>query len=236
MICTSLHQIEITSRCNLACAYCLHRVMTRPKMDMTRETWADAMRWLRHFVAQGTQGELVLSGTGEPTLHQDLPALAMQARHILGPNRRLMTTTNGLDVTPELAEALRPSGIRVYVSLHKPERAEAAVYALEQAGLFESAVMDPVLGANSWAGQVHWPDRINAGGDQRPPCPWLSRGWMFVSSTGWIYDCCYANGDSPTRGHISEPVHGIEAKPWAICGACWQRPPAYQEATPALIR
>lgn len=236
MIGTTLHQIEVTSRCNLACRYCLHPILTRPKQDMAAETWQAAMRWLRHFVAAGTQGELVLSGTGEPTLHPRLAEMALEARQIIGPNRRLLTTTNGLAVTPELVAALVPSQIRVYVTLHRPEKAEQAVWLLQQAGLFEQAVMDPVVGANSWAGQVDWPDRVNRGGDARPVCPWLSRGWMFVASDGTIYTCCYANGTTPPRGHVRFPVSAVRPEPWDVCGACWQRPPVFNEVAPQGTR
>ena len=236
MLATTLHQIEVTSRCNLACRYCLHPIMLRPKVDMSDATWASCMRWLRHYVAAGTQGELVLSGTGEPTLHPRLPEMAMEARQILGPSRRLLTTTNGLAVTPELVAALRPSGIRVYVSLHRPEKAERAVALLSEAGLFVDAVMDPVMGPNNWAGQVDWPDRVNRGGMARPVCPWLSLGWSFVAATGEFYACCYANGGTPVLGYVSDAVRAIHPKPWAICDACWQRPPTFKETSPTVTR
>ena len=236
MIAQTLHQIELSSQCNLACRYCLSPILTRPKQHMTTHTWLQALRWLQHFVDRGTQGELVLSGTGEPTLNPRLPQMALEARAILGANRRLMTTTNGLAMTPALAKALVPSGIRVYVSLHRPEKAKAAVDLLMQHGLFEQAVMDPVMGSNNWAGQVDWPDSINRGGDARPVCPWLSRGWLFVASDGTCYTCCYANGDTPVIGHVDEPCHGVRTEPWAVCGACWQRPPKFNEQSPELTR
>ena len=236
MIANTLHQIEISSHCNLRCEYCLHPVLQRPKQHMTTHTWLQALRWVQHFVDAGTQGELVLSGTGEPFLHPQLPDLAREARHILGPQRRLMTTTNGLAVTAETVEALRPSGIRIYVSLHRPEKAEAAVHLLSKAGLFEQAVMDPVMGANNWAGQVDWPDRVNAGGLARPVCPWLSRGWMFVAATGAIHACCYANGGTPVLGQITDPPSAIHTAPWSVCDACWQRPPRFNEISPEITR
>ena len=236
MIATTLHQVEVSSECNLRCAYCLHPTMQRPKQHMTAEVWRDCLRWLAHFVNQGTQGELVLSGTGEPTLNPLLPEMARQARVILGPHRRLMTTTNGLAVTAELVEALKPSNISVYVSLHRPEKAEAAVYLLTRGGLLAEAVMDPVMGPNSWAGQVDWPDRINAGGLARPVCPWLSRGWLFVASDGRQYTCCYANGDTPVLGSVTDPVQNVTPAPWRVCDACWQRPPAFHEQSPQVIR
>ena len=236
MIGTTLHQIEVTSQCNLRCVYCLHPIMSRAKQHMTTHVWLNALRWVQHFVDAGTQGELVLSGTGEPTLNPRLPEMAREARYVIGPKRRLVTTTNGLAVTPELVEALKPSDIRVYVSLHRPEKAEAAVHLLEAAGLFEQAVMDPVMGPNNWAGQVQWPDRINRGGDARPVCPWLSRGWLFVSAEGDFYSCCYANGGTPKLGHVEEPCRNISPEPWDICGACWQRPPKFNERSPELRR
>lgn len=236
MIASTLHQIEVSSRCSLSCAYCLYRVMTRPQQDMAAPTWAACMRWLRHFVDAGTQGELVLSGTGEPTLHPNLPEMAREARRILGPHRRLMTTTNGLHMTAELAEALKPSQIRVYVSLHRPEKAKPAIDLLSRAGLFEQAVMDPVVGANSWAGQVDWPDDVNRFGNARPVCPWLSRGWLFVASTGECYSCCYANGDTPVLGYVTDVVRSVQPKPWRVCEACWQRPPHFNEVSPAVTR
>jgi MoaA/NifB/PqqE/SkfB family radical SAM enzyme len=236
MIATTLHQIEVTSQCNLRCVYCLHPTLTRATQHMTTHTWLQCLRWLQHFVTLGTQAELVLSGTGEPTLNPRLAEWALEARQILGPHRRLMTTTNGLAMTRELAQSLKPSQIRVYVSLHRPEKAEQAVYWLQEAGLFEQAVMDPVMGPNNWAGQVDWPDRINRGGNARPVCPWLSRGWLFVSSEGDFYACCYANGGTPKLGHVDEPCRTVRPEPWAICHACWQRPPRFNELSPEVVR
>lgn len=236
MIAVTLHQIEVSSQCSLRCQYCLWPTMTRSKQHMTTHTWMQCLRWLQHFVDAGTQGELVLSGTGEPTLNPRLPQMALEARQILGPKRRLMTTTNGLHMTEELAAALVPSGMRVYVSMHRPEKAKPAMELLQRVGLFEQAVMDPVVGSNSWAGQVDWYDSINAGGDKRPVCPWLSRGWLFVASTGQCFSCCYANGDTPVIGHVDEPCHGVTPQPWRVCDACWQRPPKFNEISPELSR
>jgi hypothetical protein len=236
MIATTLHQIEITSHCNLQCPYCLHPVMTRPKAHMTTHTWLQCLRWLQSFVEAGTQTELNLNGTGEPTLHPRLPQMALEARAVLGPRRRMLLTTNGVAVTPALVEALKPAQPTVYVSLHRPEQAEQAVYLFGQAGMLEQCVMDPIAGPNSWAGQVAWPDRINVGGAGRPVCPWLSRGWLFVASDGTCYSCCYANGDSPVIGHMDEPCHGVTPAPFRLCEACWQRPPHYNETSPALRR
>ena len=39
----AIHQIEITSRCNLRCLYCPHSKMKRAKEDMTGEIFRAAM-------------------------------------------------------------------------------------------------------------------------------------------------------------------------------------------------
>lgn len=40
---TAIHQIEITSRCNLRCRYCVHPHMGRVKEDMEPATFAKAL-------------------------------------------------------------------------------------------------------------------------------------------------------------------------------------------------
>src|SRR4051794_37395618 len=71
---TAIHQVEITSRCNLTCHYCPSRWLDRPreigadgfpkgfgraKQDMTLETFEKALGWATHFERNGgTQGEL----------------------------------------------------------------------------------------------------------------------------------------------------------------------------------
>jgi hypothetical protein len=224
MIARELHQIEISSRCQLRCVYCLHPTLTRPKQDIDRETWLSALDWVRYFVRRGTQGELVLFGTGEPFLHPDLVRLVAEARAIVGPMRRLLATTNGLLVTEGLVAALRPFNLRVYVSLHQPVQATAAVHRLHRAGLLEGVSVDAVTGSNSWAGQVDWPNVMPIDAT-RPPCPWQQAGWLFVSADGALYGCCYANGDAPQVGHVAEAPHDVEVGPLPICPACWQRAP-----------
>lgn len=221
---TTLHQIEISSRCNLSCRYCLHPIMTRPKVDISREHWAAALEWVRYFVGKGTQGELVLFGTGEPSLHPDFPQMAREARGVIGPGRRLVTTTNGIAVTKEWVDALKPSGIRVYVSLHRPEKAEPAVRYLKSAGLLEATVADAVEYPNDWAGQVKWHSNAAAlAYDARPICPWTAAGQLFVSAHGALYSCCYANGDSPVLGQVTDAPSALAVTPWKACQSCWLR-------------
>jgi hypothetical protein len=191
---------------------------------MSREVWMDALAWVRFYVRRGTQGELVLFGTGEPLLHPDFIELVAEARAAIGPMRRLMTTTNGLLVTDALIAAVKPYNLRVYVSIHQPAKATPAVHALHRAGLLEGVSADAVTGSNSWAGQVAWPD-IMPMDDRRTSCPWQQAAWLFASADGGLYACCYANGDTPRLGSVEADPHVIETGPIPICQACWQRQP-----------
>jgi hypothetical protein len=224
----TLHQIEISSRCQLGCVYCLQPRLTRPVQDLSRADFEAALRWVKYFRERGTQGEIVLCGTGESTLHPEMVEYVRLARLALGPTRRLLLTTNGLLVDDAFVRAVQPYHLRVYVSLHRPELAAEAVHRLGDAGLLEGVSIDPVVNANSWAGQVPWRDVLPLDGS-REPCPWRQAGWLFVGSNGVIYPCCYANGDMPALASIQDAPHAVTMQATTHCSACWLRAPLPSE-------
>ena len=63
----AIHQIEMTSRCNLRCRYCAHPTMARVKADMDDATFAKALLWARQLPSH----ELNLAGIGESTMHPE---------------------------------------------------------------------------------------------------------------------------------------------------------------------
>ena len=66
-----IHQIEVTTRCNLRCQYCPHPKMKRPKEDMVWDTFIRSMVWVKKFYDLGLQSELSFTGIGESTMHAD---------------------------------------------------------------------------------------------------------------------------------------------------------------------
>lgn len=216
--------IEVTSRCNLTCGYCIHPGMPRPKMDMTEDTWEAAKSWLRFFCQHGTQGELNLSGTGEPTLHPELPRLCLESRAILGPSRALQFTTNGRGLTEALVKALVPSKPQVCVTAHHASIAGPAVALLMQYGLLRSVSCDPVQSPQNWAGQVNWPS------PKKPvqTCGSLRDGRGFVSADGQIFPCCMdATGESAIGSVTAPPSFDVLTRDWRVCPSCWQAPPVH---------
>jgi MoaA/NifB/PqqE/SkfB family radical SAM enzyme len=129
-----IHQIEITSRCNLRCVYCVHRHMPRPKVDMAEIVFRQALDWAAKFVERGTQTSLNLAGIGESTMHPDFVRFVHLARKKVGPRCELVLATNGLLVDDALAEAIAPARPQVFVSMHRPEKAGPAINALQRAG------------------------------------------------------------------------------------------------------
>lgn len=212
----SIHQIEITSRCNLACRYCPHPKMTRPKIDMTREIFMRALHWAARLPGDSNR-ELNLAGTGESTLHPDFVDFVHLAREAMPDHIRLVLATNGLTMTKDLARALAPTGVRVFVSLHRPERAGPAIEILKEFGLYEGASNDPAQASVNWAGQVKWHVSTPLKGS---PCPWIRNGWLIVLSDGRITRCSFDNRLDETIGTIWDDIGAMETSPYSLCKDC----------------
>lgn len=215
----ALHQIEITSRCNLKCSYCVHKTMPRPKQDMDYETFEKSLRLARKFVEAGTQHELNLAGIGESTMHPDFVDWVKLARAAVGWNTHLVLSTNGVDFSDEAIEGIAATGISIWVSPHSPKKAMPAILKLQEVGLFrgtsEGAWTSPV----NWAGQVNWPSKPNTEGT---PCPWLYYGRTTVFSDGRISTCCFDSDGSGVVGTIDDLLEGKElyVEPFRLCGPC----------------
>lgn len=230
---TSIHQIEITSRCNLKCPYCPHHGMptaTRPKIDMAEATFRRTLAWVAYYRNQGTQGELNLAGIGESTMHPQFIEWLPLAREAIGPNAKLVMATNGLLFTEEIARAAVKSNLRVSVSLHRPEKAGLAIAVANKYGVLEGVSADPSINPNDWAGQVDWtPAKTN---QNRLACPWIRSGWVFVLSDGRISRCCldadgsgvFADVQDPIPGDVPHHAHKGEllTSPWKLCATCYQ--------------
>lgn len=212
-----IHQIEITSRCNLRCRYCVHPTMARSKMDMTVQTFERAIELARRFKAKGTQGSLNLAGIGESTMHPKFVEFVAHAREVLGDDQDLVIATNGVAVTDALAQALKPYKLRVYVSLHRPEKAGPAVEMFKRAGLIAGVSADPSVSATDWAGQIKW--HVSAA---RTPCPWVRQGWGIVLSDGRITRCSFDGTGVGVLGHVDDDPSTLMTSPYSLCASCHQ--------------
>src|SRR5229473_1263309 len=190
----SLHQIELTSRCNLRCVYCPSPTLGRPKVDMSWAHYLRALEHVKHYREAGTQTHLNLAGIGESTIWpffvQSLP-LARRAMgwDRVGPHgerRFIGLATNGLELTETMCQVAKDCEVYFWVSLHRPEKAGPAIELARRYGVFAGTSSDPSTNADDWAGQVKW-FRSQFYSSQ---CQWLREGKVMALADGRVTTCC----------------------------------------------
>lgn len=222
-----IHEIELSAVCNLACTYCPHPQLKRPKAHMEWPVFQNALAHLKHYVDAGTQGEVSLTGIGEALLHPRWDGAAWLIRQVIGPTRPMVLATNGLALDDAAAKVLRRLGIGVYVSLHRPEAAAPAIETLRRHGVRHQINAGFVESAFDWAGQVDW--YVSA----RPrPCAYLSKRWAVVRQDGAVNACCMDAHSTDPVGHVDDPVGSLAPRRIALCDACHLAPPSAVAAVP----
>lgn len=219
---TSVHQIEVTTLCNLRCVYCpsprLEQHRGQPKQHMTLDVFERALAWARHFAREGTQGELSLTGIGETLLHPDWQTMVRLAREAL-PDSFINFSTNGLLLDDEACEFLASQRCAVFVSLHRPEKAGPAIEAAKRHGILMTHNASAAISSFDWAGQVDW--HVSA---PRSPCEWLRDGWCAVLVDGRVTRCCLDAAGSGAFAHVDDDPAGVVTSPWSLCESCHQVP------------
>lgn len=225
---TQIHQIELTSRCNLRCIYCPHGqdgVMKRPQVDMTWATFERALMWVDHFCREGTQAEVNLAGLGESTLNPMFAEMVLATRATLGVSREIHLATNGIAITKQMVEKIASARPKVWVSTHKPEKIVNAISWLREAGLLAGISCDGAINPNDWAGQVKWVKPT-----YELPCYWLTLGWGFITAEGKIPVCCIDADGKETFGDVWSAKLG-PLRPIKLCKSCYQRIPNFDKET-----
>jgi MoaA/NifB/PqqE/SkfB family radical SAM enzyme/pimeloyl-ACP methyl ester carboxylesterase len=94
--------IEITTRCNLACPHCARRSYPRQAKDMPPQLFERLLDLLPHAY------RITLVGLGEPLLHPHLIRLVTLAK---AKGRRVALATNAMALTAELSAQLLEAGL-----------------------------------------------------------------------------------------------------------------------------
>lgn len=211
-----MHQIEITSRCNLRCRYCVHPKMPRDKMDMDLPTYERALSLAAACVRKNGQNQVNLAGIGESTMHPDFVDWVHKARAAVGPNCAVVVTTNGLLITDEMARELAPARPAFFVSLHRPEKAGLAIEILKKHGILAGVSADPSVAAVDWAGQVEW--FVSAPTDRK--CPWVTEGRAFCMADGRLSACCFDGTGAGVFGTVFDDWESMGTAPYNLCKSC----------------
>src|SRR4030066_1698525 len=208
-----IHQIELTTRCNLKCKCCPHYPeLPRPKEDMTWETFEASLELVDFYVRQGTQTELSLTGIGESLLHPRFVEMVAACRTAIGPLRQLTITTNGLLLDDALCAALVPFRPSVFVSLHRPEKAAFAIDAAKRHGILAGRNTAFADSSFDWAGyQKNWTPIRSA---PRTPCEYLRSGWAVILVDGRVTTCCLDADGSGVVGTVRDDPETLQLSPW----------------------
>lgn len=215
---TNIHQIEMTSHCNLRCRYCTSPNLKRPKVHMSAEHYALSLKWARMFVVGYGQRSLNLAGIGESTMHPDFVRNVHLAREAVGPGCELVLATNGVAVTDDMIRDIASARPRVFVSMHRPEKAGPAVEIARKYGVFAGASADPTLASTNWAGQVKWHVSVQA----RRQCMWVKGGMVMVMADGRVTRCSYDASGSGVIATVNDDLRQFATSPYLLCAGCDQ--------------
>jgi hypothetical protein len=207
---STVHQIELSTKCNLRCGYCPHPKLQREKTHMKMEVFEAALAWAK--VLGGP--ELSLTGMGEAILHPQFCDMIRMARSAL-PATELLLSTNGIALDDEILSVLREVNATLYVSAHHAITAGKALDKAIKAGV-RTGVNHNIVGSGfDWAGQVEWANLA-----MPHVCQYMSQGWATVLQNGDVVACCMdAHGLYPF-GNVMDaekPTH-IGAIP--LCARC----------------
>lgn len=209
-----IHEIELSSRCSLSCRYCPHPKLERPKADMSWETFERTLEHVAFYVKQETQGEVSLTGIGEAILHPRFIEAVFRVRETIG-RRNIVLSTNGVDMTPEIAEVLARLGVITFVSTHRPEKAAPAWEMLKKAGAVGGLNHAFVDSSIDWAGQVNW----HVSGPKHE-CTYLKAGWAVVRQDGSVNACCMDAHSKHRLASVWDEPGTLRTRAIGLCANC----------------
>lgn len=210
-----VRQIEVTSKCNLKCVYCpskrLPELRKQPPTFMTMDHFKRALEWAKvlNEPTDPLRAEIGLTGIGEALMHPDFVEMVRLTREAL-PENPITFSTNGILLTEKMCEQLAPYNPRIYVSLHRPEKAAHAINAARKYGLLDGYNPAAATDAFAWAGAVDWPVSANP-----ITCEFLRSGWGVVLADGRWATCCLDAEGASVVGHVDDPIGSLFIRPWS---------------------
>lgn len=224
--------IELSSICNLKCLYCINRLMAdepsrRPGL-MINDVFKATCDLLQKLCDQGTQREVNLNGNGESLLDWQLIDRIKIIREIMGPDRHIGLSTNGVLINKMIAKELCHSGLtQLDISPHNAYHARRAAYIMHETGMKNGIIsLGCICMSHNWAGQLEKEHQINCILNNN--CEPLLEGRGYVLSEGNITPCCYDYRNLGVFGTVfDEDILEKQIKPYELCHTCHQVIPPF---------
>lgn len=218
--------IELSSICNLACKYCINRLMyddpARTPGIMTDDIFEKSLYWLKKLVERGTQKEVNLNGNGESLLDPKLIERARAVKDIMGNHGPVMFCTNGVLMTQDIAVKLKDAGVnRIDVSIHSPYHARRCAHILNGIGMNGVIADGAVRSSHNWAGQLEPEHSIEM--CYTIPCHPIMEGRGYINSEGDLSPCCYDYRNLGKFGNVADDdLLDRPVAPFSLCASCHQ--------------
>ncbi len=188
---------------------------------MSWETFERTLEHVQYLCEKGTQGEVSLTGIGEAILHPRFIEAVFRVREVVQ-GRQITLATNGVDMTPDLAEVLAKLRVVTYVSTHRPEKAGPAWQMLKDAGAITGLNTAFVDSSIDWAGQVKWHTAAKS-----HDCTYLGLGWGVVRQDGSVNACCMDAHGKHRLASVWDELGSLMTRPIGLCANCHLTVPAH---------
>jgi len=188
--------------------------MQRTKKDMTTEIFSKLLKHIEYYYQRGKQTEISMTGVGEGLMHPEIINMAYILRYNF-PGMDIYLSTNGLLLTEEMAKCFSEVGLKLMISLHRPEIAGKAIEIARKFDILKYVNDQFVTSSTNWAGTVEWPATM-----ERSECQYLNQGWGAVLADGSINTCCWDAEGQGIIGHVREEPGTHRVKPISLCKDC----------------
>jgi hypothetical protein len=194
----------------------------RKRINMSDEVFDRSLYWLIKMCEAGTQQEVNMNGTGESFLDPQMFSRIRKVKDVMGKDRRVSMSTNGLIMTDEIAQNLHASGLDdITLSVHRTEASRLAGQMLATNHVKGTFNFGAVNQPHNWAGQLERSQQVRILPDI--VCHPLIEGRGYISVEGYVSPCCYDFKLLGVFGSVFDAdLDQKEIKPFVLCPQCHQ--------------
>lgn len=243
----AIHQIEVTTWCNLRCKYCPYpkqeKLRGQPKMMMEMAVFERALEWAvelnGRYLPNVVEFDLLTrtrdGSLDVPRPHQPSPMMAELSLTGIGEGLmhpdfvtmvRLAREALGADcpIVFSTNGILLDDTMASRLAPYHPmvyvslHRPEKAGHAIEAAKKYGIlAGYNPSPATSAF----DWAGQVDwFVSHERTPCEYLRSGWGVVLVDGRITTCCLDASALGVVGHVDDPIGSVSIEPFSLCPKC----------------